>query len=161
MAPSEALLSSRWATAQSKLPSKLPGAAVAVITRSIGASETLSPSRLRAIAPVCSVRMVQLPVKLDNGNDIAWFVMVLTVPSKAVSVPLIVPTALTTPLTSAKPVVVNVPAKVPTPGITCMIEVVKDPVVGGGAADAVGAPTIAIDAITNNKAIATAPIFCL
>jgi hypothetical protein len=42
-----------------------------------------------------------------------------------------------------------------------MIAVVKVPVVGGGAADAVGAPTIAIDAITNNKAIATAPIFCL
>ena len=71
------------------------------------------------------------------------------------------PLAMTTPFTIAKLVTVNVPAKVPTPGITCMIAVVKDPVVGGGAADAVGAPTIAIDAITNNKAMATAPIFCL
>jgi hypothetical protein len=83
------------------------------------------------------------------------------VPSKAVSVPLIVPTALTTPFTIAKLVTVNVPAKVPTPGITCMIAVVKDPVVGGGAADTVGAPTIATDAITNNKAMATAPSFCV
>jgi hypothetical protein len=40
-----------------------------------------------------------------------------------------------------------------------MIEVVNVPVAGGGAAEAVGAPTIAIDATTNNKAITTAPIF--
>jgi hypothetical protein len=40
-----------------------------------------------------------------------------------------------------------------------MIEVVNVPVAGGGAAEAAGTPTIAIDATTNNKAITTAPIF--
>jgi hypothetical protein len=76
-----------------------------------------------------------------------------------VRVPLILPTPLITPFTSEKLDTVKVPAKLPTPAMVCMIEVVKDPVVGAGAGDAVGAPTITIDAITNNKAIATAPIF--
>jgi hypothetical protein len=109
----------------------LPGAAVAVITKSIGLSETFKPKSERFIAPVCSVRIVHVPVKPVKGMVIGTLVIVpITFPNVSVSVPLIVPTALITPFVNEKLVVVRVPVKVPTPAITCMIAVVNDPVTG-------------------------------
>jgi len=111
---------------------------VAVITKSIGLRETFKPNTERFIAPVCSVRIVQVPVNPVSGVVTAWFVIVAsTFPALSVSVPVIVPTALRTPFTSVKLVVVSVPVNVPTPGITCMIAVVSDPPPGCANAGAV------------------------
>src|ERR1700719_1230307 len=165
-AVSEPLLSSKCATAQSKLPSKLPGAAVAVITKSIGLRETFKPSKVRSMAPVCSVRIVQVPVKLARGMLIAWLVIVPTTPPAVlVNVPVMVPTAFTTPFTKLKLFTVNEPVNVPILGITCMIAVVSDPLAGGGTAgiaDA-GAATIAAGRTTISSAskIATLLRFCI
>jgi len=76
------------------------------------------------------------------------------VPTSGVNVPEIVPTALMTPFTNEKLVVVSVPANVPTPGIAWTI-LVTNPVPAGGAA-AAGAGTISIDAVTIPTAISGA-----
>jgi len=123
------------------LPSRLPGAAVAVITKSIGLSETFKPKTERFIAPVCNVRIVQVPVKLVKGMVIVWFTIVVTFPAISVKVPVIVPTALRMPFTNVKLLVVSVPVKVPTPGMTYMIAVVNDPPPGCATAGAVVTPS--------------------
>lgn len=61
----------------------------------------------------------------------------------SVNVPVRVPSELTTPFTKRNPVVVSVPANVPTPGMTCMIAVVNDPPAGAAVAGVT---------ITNGKA---------
>jgi hypothetical protein len=101
------------------------------MTKSIGLSETFKPRTDRLIAPVCNVSSVHVPVNPVSGMVMGWFVMVpVTFPAVSVNVPVIVPTALITPFANVKLVVVSVPVKVPTPGITCMIAVVRPPPAG-------------------------------
>src|SRR5579884_1147249 len=59
-APSGGLRSSRCASAQSRLPSRLPGPGCAVIRRWIALVLTTSPSRFRWIGPRSRARIVQL-----------------------------------------------------------------------------------------------------
>jgi len=141
----------------------LPGAAVAVINKSIGLNDTLSPSKLRLIAPVCSVRIEQVPEILVIGKVTGKLVTVpMTLPVVPVNVPEIVPTALMTPFTSVKLVVVSVPVNVPTPGMTCRMAVLNEPEGGGGAADmGIGAVTSTVENKANIKAIHIATFFWL
>src|SRR5437016_10719231 len=52
----------RFAMAQSRLPSRLPGPAIAVMVRWIGLRFTTRPRRFRWIAPVLRVRIEQVAV---------------------------------------------------------------------------------------------------
>jgi hypothetical protein len=106
------------------------------------------------------VRIVQVPAILVMGSVTGRFVTVpMTLPVTLVSVPEMVPTALITPFTSVKLLVVRVPLKVPTPGITCKIEVTNDPL-GGGAADVgSGAVTITVESEISINAMKIARLF--
>lgn len=86
---------SRFAIAQSRLPSKFPGPDTAVMVISIGLISTTRPNKSRWIAPVCRVRMVHVAGSAAViGTVTGTFVAVArTVPVALVSVPLTVPTA--------------------------------------------------------------------
>ena len=98
------------------------------------------------IVSLCNVRVVQVPVKLANITVTGCALIVaVTFPAVPVNCPLIVPIALIAPFVSVKLLVVNMPVKVPTPAITCIMAVPADSTVAEGVCAGAGAEISAID----------------
>ena len=134
-------------TLQSRGLSWLFGSADAMITTSIGDSDAVVPDGNGAeklIGPLCNARVVQVPVKLANISVTgAELIVAVTSPAVPVNCPLIIPVALIAPFVTVKVLVVNIPVKVPTPAITCIMAVPAEAT--GGACAGAGAVISAID----------------
>lgn len=88
-------LSSGPATAQRRLPSRLPAPGTAVTSSDTGARSMTRPSRLRFSGPRSRLRMLQPPVTARS-----WIGAVKVVPPAGSPVPVMVPESCRAPLTT-------------------------------------------------------------
>jgi hypothetical protein len=136
--PAVGVPSSRWVIAHSRLPSRLPGACTAVITRCTWFRSTTRPSRSRCRGPRTRSRTRHVAAATVTGALTVRVTVPTVAPEESLTVPASTPVATRFPFCDENRDGVKVPAKEPPFSAVPVIGVARA-ATGGAAAGPLGA----------------------